>query len=40
MEIGASEHMRLRAPKLDEGFLVRNGELFVMERIGADEITR
>ena len=40
MEIGAGEHMRLRAPKLDEAFLVRDGDLFVMEVIGVDEINR
>jgi hypothetical protein len=40
MEIGAGEHIRLRAPRLDEGYLVRNGELFVTEIIGADEINR
>jgi hypothetical protein len=40
MEIGTGEYMRLRAPTLDEGFLVRNGELFVMEMIEAGEINR
>lgn len=40
MQVGTSEYMRLRAPKLDESFLVANGELFVMEIIGADEINR
>lgn len=40
MEIGTGEYMRLRAPTLDEGFLVRNGELFVMEMIDAGEINR
>ena len=40
MEIGKNAYMRLRAPKLDESFLVRSGELFVMEIIGADQINR
>jgi hypothetical protein len=40
MQIGKSAYMRLRAPKLDESFLVRNGELFVMEVIGADQSNR
>ena len=41
MQIGTSEFMRLRAPKLDESFLTRyRGELFVMEIIGADQINR
>jgi hypothetical protein len=39
MEIG-HEHMRLRAPKLDESYLVANGELFVVETIGSGEIGR
>ena len=41
MQIGAGEYMRLRAPKLDESFLLPSGgELFVMQIIGADEINR
>jgi hypothetical protein len=40
MEAGAGEYLRLRAPKLDEGFLERNGDLLVMETIGADAINR
>jgi Domain of unknown function (DUF4261) len=39
MQIGA-DYMRLRAPKLTESFLVPNGELFVMEVIGPNEINR
>ena len=40
MEIGSQQYMRLRAPKISESFLVREGELFVLEIIGADEINR
>jgi len=40
MQVGKKEYMRLRAPKLNESFLVKNGVLFVMEIIGADEIIR
>jgi hypothetical protein len=41
MQIGTSEFMRLRAPKLDESYLMpAGGELFVMEIIGAHEINR
>lgn len=40
VEIGAGTYMRLRAPKLDEAFLVRSGDLFVLEMIGVDEINR
>lgn len=41
MQIGTGEYMRLRAPKLDESFLMPSGgELFVMQIIGADEINR
>jgi hypothetical protein len=40
MQIGAREYMRLRAPKLNESFLVPSGELLVMEVIDADDINR
>ena len=41
MQVGTSEFMRLRAPKLDESYLVpTGGELFVIEIIGAHEINR
>jgi hypothetical protein len=39
MQIGTN-YMRLRAPKLSESFLVRDGELFVMEVIGPNDINR
>lgn len=38
MEIGSGNFMRVRAPKLSESFLERDGDLFVLEIIGADEI--
>lgn len=40
MQIGAHEYMRARAPKLSESFLVPNGELFVLEVIGPNEVNR
>lgn len=40
MQIGAGDYMRLRAPKLSESFLVPDGELFVIETIGPEEINR
>jgi hypothetical protein len=40
MQIGANDFMRVRAPKLSESFLERQGELFVMELIGPDEVNR
>lgn len=40
MQVGTSEYLRLRAPKLSESYLVPNGELFVVEIIGSDEINR
>ena len=40
MQIGAAEYVRLRAPKLSESFLVPEGELFVLEAIGPEEINR
>jgi hypothetical protein len=38
MELGSGNFVRVRAPKLSESFLERDGELFVLELIGADEI--
>lgn len=40
MQIGNGEYLRLREPSEDEGFLEREGELFVAEVIGPDEINR
>ncbi len=40
MQIGTGDYMRLRAPKLSESFLVPDGQLFVLETIGPEEINR
>jgi hypothetical protein len=40
MQVGSDTFMRLRAPTKEEYFLQSEGELFVAEMIGADEINR
>ncbi len=40
MQVGQDVFLRLRAPSEEEGFLDSDGELFVAEMIGADQINR
>lgn len=38
LQVGEDQYLRLRAPRAEEDFLASEGELFVCERIAADEI--
>jgi len=40
MQVGPETFLRVRAARAEEGFLESAGELFVLERIGADQINR
>ena len=40
MQIGTQDYLRVRAPKISESFLTPNGELFVLEAIGPEDINR
>jgi hypothetical protein len=40
MQTGSNDFIRVRAPKLSESFLERQGELFVVDIIGPDQINR